>query len=138
MSDKKNMLSNKMKVGVERAPHRTLLKSLGFTNDDIQRPLIGVVNSYSEIIPGHMHLNSLSDAVKAGVYTAGGMPVEVQTIGVCDGLAMNHLGMKYSLASRELIADSVEIVARAHCFDAMVLMPNCDKIIPGMLMAAWP
>ena len=136
MSDKAKMLSDKMKTGVERAPHRTLLKSLGFTDEDIRRPLIGVVNSYSEIIPGHAHLNSLSTAVKAGILAAGGTPVETQTIGVCDGIAMNHLGMKYSLASRELIADSVEIVARAHCFDAMVLMPNCDKIVPGMLMAA--
>jgi len=102
----------------------------------MSRPLIGIVNSHSEIIPGHTHLKGLAAAVKAGVHRNGGTPVEVQTIGVCDGLAMNHLGMKYSLASRELIADSVEVVARAHCFDAMVLMPNCDKIIPGMLMAA--
>ncbi len=136
MSNGKKMLSDTMKQGVERAPHRSLLRSLGFTAEEMKRPLIGVVNSYSEIIPGHMHLRALGDAVKAGVYSAGGTPVEVQTIGVCDGLAMNHLGMKYSLASRELIADSVEVVARAHCFDAMVLVPNCDKIIPGMLMAA--
>ena len=136
MTEGKKMLSDTIKEGVERAPHRALLRSLGFTSEDIARPLIGVVNSYSEIIPGHVHLNRLAEAVKAGVYMAGGTPVEVGTIGVCDGIAMNHLGMKYSLASRELIADSVEIVARAHCFDAMVLMPNCDKIIPGMLMAA--
>jgi dihydroxy-acid dehydratase len=136
MTEGKKMLSDTMKKGVERAPHRALLRSLGFTSEDISRPLIGIVNSYSEIIPGHVHLNRLSEAVKAGVHVGGGTPVEVGTIGVCDGLAMNHLGMKYSLASRELIADSVEIVARAHCFDAMVLMPNCDKIIPGMLMAA--
>jgi len=129
-------LSKTIKHGVERAPHRALLRSLGFTAQDLERPLIGVVNSFSEIIPGHVHLNTLSQSVKAGVYMAGGTPIEVQTIGVCDGLAMNHSGMKYSLASRELIADSVEVVARAHCFDAMVLMPNCDKIIPGMLMAA--
>lgn len=135
MSNGKKMLSDTLKQGVERAPHRALLRSLGFTGEEMARPLIGVVNSYSEIIPGHIHLRALGDAVKAGIYSAGATPVEVQTIGVCDGLAMNHLGMKYSLASRELIADSVEVVARAHCFDAMVLMPNCDKIIPGMLMA---
>jgi dihydroxy-acid dehydratase len=136
MNQKKKMLSSTIKDGLERAPHRSLLRSLGFTGEDLVRPLVGIVNSSSEIIPGHLHLNKLSEAVKAGIYMGGGTPVEVQTIGVCDGLAMNHLGMKYSLASRELIADSVEVVARAHSFDALVLMPNCDKIIPGMLMAA--
>ena len=136
MSQEPDRPSRTLTEGVERAPHRSLLRSMGFTDQDMERPLIGVVNSYSEIIPGHMHLNSLAQAVKAGVYRAGGNPVEVGTIGVCDGLAMNHLGMKYSLASRELIADSVEVVARSHCFDAMVLVPNCDKIVPGMIMAA--
>ncbi len=130
------MKSDTMKAGVERAPHRSLLRSLGFTDEEIRRPFVGVINSYSEIIPGHINLDKIGQAVKSGVYMAGGMPVEVQTIGVCDGLAMNHLGMKYSLASRELIADSVETVVRAHCFDALVLVPNCDKIVPGMLMAA--
>ncbi|MFH0824305.1 MAG: dihydroxy-acid dehydratase [Pseudomonadota bacterium] len=128
--------SDTITEGIERAPHRALLRSLGFIDEELKRPLVGIVNSYSEIIPGHMHLKALSDAARAGIYMAGGMPVEVQTIGVCDGIAMTHLGMKSSLASREIIADSVEIVARAHCFDAMLLIPNCDKIIPGMLMAA--
>lgn len=136
MTQQKKTPSQTLKEGVERAPHRSLLRSVGFTSEDLNRPLIGVVNSYSEVIPGHFHLNQLGQAVKAGVLMAGGTPVETHTVGVCDGLAMNHLGMKYSLASRELIADSVEIVARAHCFDAMVLVPNCDKIVPGMLMAA--
>ncbi len=136
MTEKKKMLSNTVKQGVERAPHRALLRSAGFTAEDLDRPLIGIVNSHSEIVPGHVHLDKLCDAVKAGILMAGGTPVVTQTTGVCDGIAMNHLGMKYSLASREVIADSVEIVTRAHCFDALVLMPNCDKIIPGMLMAA--
>ncbi len=136
MSEQGTMRSDMMKKGIERSPHRSLLHSLGLTREEIARPIVGIINSYSEIIPGHVHLTNLASAVKAGVLMAGGTPMEVQTIGVCDGLAMNHFGMKYSLASRELIADSVEVVARAHCFDAMVLVPNCDKIIPGMLMAA--
>ena len=136
MSETSNMRSDTIKKGVVRAPHRSLLRALGLTEQELKRPLVGIVNSHSEIIPGHMNLNTLADAAKTGVLIGGGTPVQVQTIGVCDGLAMNHLGMKYSLASRELIADSVEVVARAHCFDAMVLIPNCDKIIPGMLMAA--
>jgi dihydroxy-acid dehydratase len=130
------MLSDEMKLGVERAPHRSLLRALGLTKREIDAPLVGVVNSYSEIIPGHTHLNAIADAVKVGVLMNGGTPVQVGAIGVCDGIAMNHLGMKYSLASRELIADSVETLARAHCFDALALVTNCDKIIPGMLMAA--
>ncbi len=128
--------SDALKRGPERAPHRALLRALGCTDDEMDRPFIGVVSSYNEAIPGHTGLRPLAEAVKAGVRMAGGVPFEVNTIGVCDGLAMNHEGMKYSLASRELIADSVEVVVRAHAFDALVLIPNCDKIIPGMLMAA--
>jgi len=130
------MRSDKMKKGLEKAPHRSLFKAMGYTDEEIARPIIGVVNSANEIVPGHMHLDIITDAVKAGVRSAGGTPVEFPTIGVCDGIAMNHEGMKYSLASRELIADSIEIMAVAHPFDGLVLVPNCDKIIPGMLMAA--
>ena len=130
------MRSDVIKEGIERAPHRALLHALGCSRSDMNKPFIGVVNSYSEIIPGHMHLNEIAAAVKTGVQMAGGVPFEVNTIAVCDGIAMNHEGMKYSLPSRELIADSVEIVAMAHAFDALVFIPNCDKIIPGMLMAA--
>jgi dihydroxy-acid dehydratase len=130
------MKSDAVKKGVERAPHRSLLHALGFTNWEIDQPFVGVVNSYSEVVPGHIHLQQIAQAVKAGIRAGGGTPFEVGTIGVCDGIAMNHEGMKYSLASRELIADSVETVVRAHAFDALVLVPNCDKIIPGMLMAA--
>jgi len=130
------MRSNAVKRGPERAPHRSLLRALGCTDEEMERPFIGVINSYNEAIPGHVGLRQIADAVKAGIRMAGGTPFESNTIGVCDGLAMNHLGMKYSLASRELIADSVEVVAQAHAFDALVLIPNCDKIIPGMLMAA--
>jgi dihydroxy-acid dehydratase len=130
------MQSDAVKKGVERAPHRSLLRALGVTEWEIEQPFVGVVNSYSEIIPGHTHLRQVADAVKAGIRAGGGTPFEVGTIGVCDGIAMNHAGMKYSLASRELIADSVETVVQGHAFDALVLVPNCDKIIPGMLMAA--
>jgi len=130
------MKSDAIKEGIERAPHRSLLRALGVTDQEMGRPFIGVINSFSEIIPGHAHLRRIAEAVKEGVRMAGGVPFEVNTIGVCDGLAMNHPGMKYSLASRELIADSVEVVAQAHAFDGLVLIPNCDKIIPGMLMAA--
>ncbi len=130
------MKSHQVKQGVERAPHRALLKACGYTDSEIQRPLIGIANSANTVIPGHVHLNTLADAVKAGIYMAGGTPVEFGVIGVCDGIAMNHEGMKYSLASRELIADSVEVMAKAHSFDALVMIPNCDKIVPGMLMAA--
>ena len=125
-----------MKKGVEKAPHRSLFKAMGYTQLEIDRPLIGVVNSANEIIPGHIHLDRIAEGVKAGIRSAGGTPVEFSTIGVCDGIAMNHAGMRYSLASRELIADSVEIMAMAHPFDGLVLIPNCDKIIPGMMMAA--
>ncbi|RJP55823.1 MAG: dihydroxy-acid dehydratase [Deltaproteobacteria bacterium] len=130
------MRSDLMKKGLEKAPHRSLFKAMGYTDEEITRPIIGVVNSQSEIIPGHIHLRDIAESVKAGIRSAGGTPVEFSTIGVCDGIAMNHQGMKYSLASRELIADSIEIMACAHPFDALVLIPNCDKIVPGMLMAA--
>jgi len=125
-----------MKKGIEKAPHRSLFKAMGYTQTEIDRPIIGVVNSANEIIPGHIHLDKIAEGVKAGIRLAGGTPVEFNTIGVCDGIAMNHAGMRYSLASRELIADSVEIMAMAHPFDALVMIPNCDKIIPGMMMAA--
>ncbi|KPA18074.1 dihydroxy-acid dehydratase [Candidatus Magnetomorum sp. HK-1] len=130
------MKSDCAKKGIERAPHRSLFKAMGYTESEIERPLIGIANAANGIIPGHIHLNNLVDAVKAGVYMAGGTPIEFGVIGVCDGIAMNHEGMKYSLASRELIADSIEIMATAHAFDAMVFVPNCDKIVPGMLMAS--
>ena len=122
--------------GAERAPNRSLFYALGYTDEEINRPLIGVVSAYSEIVPGHAHLDKLAEAVKAGVRIAGGTPILVPSIGVCDGIAMGHIGMKYSLPSRELICDSVETMARAHGFDGLVLVPNCDKIVPGMLMAA--
>jgi dihydroxy-acid dehydratase len=130
------MKSDQVKKGIDRAPHRSLFKAMGYTDREMSRPLIGIANSANEIIPGHIHLNRIVEAVKAGVYMAGGMPVTFGTIGVCDGIAMNHLGMKYSLGSRELIADSIEVMALAHAFDALVLVVNCDKIVPGMLMAA--
>jgi len=130
------MKSDVVKKGIERAPHRSLLRALGCTRDEMDKPFIGIVNSFSEIVPGHMHLQGIAEAAKAGVREEGGVPFEVNTIAVCDGIAMNHPGMKYSLPSRELIADSVEIVAEAHGFDALVFIPNCDKIVPGMLMAA--
>ena len=130
------MKSDIVKKGIERAPHRSLFKAIGYTDTELQRPLVGVVNSANTIIPGHVHLDYIVEAVKAGIYMGGGTPVEFGTIGVCDGIAMNHVGMKYSLASRELIADSIEVMATAHAFDAMVMVTNCDKIVPGMLMAA--
>ncbi len=130
------MKSDIAKKGIERAPHRALFKSMGYTDAEIRKPLIGIANSVNTIIPGHMHLDKIVDAVRAGIHMAGGTPIEFGGIGVCDGIAMNHPGMKYSLASRELIADSIEVMAIAHAFDALVLVPNCDKIVPGMLMAA--
>jgi len=130
------MKSDAVKRGIERAPHRALMHAVGWSRADIDKPLIGVINSFTEIVPGHIHLPQIAQAVKAGVRSGGGVPFEVNTIAVCDGIAMNHPGMKYSLPSRELIADSVEIMAEAHAFDALVFIPNCDKIIPGMLMAA--
>jgi dihydroxy-acid dehydratase len=130
------MRSDAMKKGLEKAPHRSLFKAMGLTDEEIRRPMVGIANSANEIIPGHIHLDKIAQAVKAGVRMAGGTPIEFSTIGVCDGIAMNHEGMKYSLCSRELIADSVEIMAKAHPFDGLVMIPNCDKIVPGMLMAA--
>ena len=130
------MYSDVVKKGLEKTPHRSLMKALGLTDEEIQRPLIGVVSAKNEIIPGHTHLDKIAEAVKAGVRIAGGTPIEFPAIGVCDGIAMGHIGMKYSLASRELIADSIESMAVAHGFDALVLIPNCDKIVPGMLIAA--
>ncbi|MEM0011230.1 MAG: dihydroxy-acid dehydratase [Candidatus Bathyarchaeia archaeon] len=130
------MRSNVIKYGVERAPHRSLLKALGVTDNELDKPFIAVVNSYTNIVPGHMHLNTLADAVKAGVRSAGGVPFEFNTIAICDGIAMGHNGMKYSLPSRELIANSIEAMIEAHKFDGMVMITNCDKITPGMLIAA--
>lgn len=130
------MKSQQVKEGLEKAPHRSLFKALGLTDEEMKRPFIGIVNSKNDIVPGHINLDKIAEAVKAGVRLAGGIPFEFQTIAVCDGIAMNHTGMKYSLGSRELIADSVEIMATAHAFDALVFIPNCDKVVPGMLMAA--
>lgn len=130
------MRSDNLKVGANRAPHRSLLKSLGITDSEMKRPFIAVVNSVNDYVPGHTHLREIGDSVKAGIRNAGGVPFEFSTIGVCDGLSMNHKGMKYSLASRELIADSIEVMLTAHPLDAAVFIPNCDKIVPGMLMAA--
>ena len=130
------MISDQVTQGVDRAPHRSLFYAAGFSDEELQKPLIGVVCAQSDIIPGHTHLAKLAECVKAGIYAAGGTPVVVPAIGVCDGIIMGHRGMHYSLASRELIADSVETLAAAHCFDGLVLIPNCDKIVPGMLMAA--
>mgnify|MGYP001809821144 CR=1 FL=1 len=130
------MKSDRTKKGIERAPHRSLFRAMGYIDEEMARPIIGIVNSKNEIIPGHTHLGAIVDAVKAGVRMAGGTPMEFPAIGVCDGIAMNHEGMKYSLVTRELIADSIECVATAHAFDALVMIPNCDKIVPGMLMAA--
>ncbi|MFA6866020.1 MAG: dihydroxy-acid dehydratase [Clostridia bacterium] len=130
------MNSDKVKVGADKAAHRSLFKSLGWIDEQIARPMIGIVSAQSEIVPGHIHLESIANAVKEGVLMAGGMPVVIPAIGVCDGIAMGHEGMKYSLVTRELIADSVECMAKAHAFDALVLVPSCDKIIPGMIMGA--
>ncbi len=130
------MRSDRTKKGIERAPHRSLFRAMGYTDEELERPIIGVVNSKNEIIPGHIHLQQIVDAVKAGIRMAGGTPMEFPAIGVCDGIAMGHEGMKYSLVTRELIADSIECVATAHAFDGLVMIPNCDKIVPGMLMAA--
>jgi dihydroxy-acid dehydratase len=130
------MRSDEMKSGIERAPHRSLLKALGLTDKDIAKPFIGVANSFTTIVPGHIHLRNIGEAVKAGVLEAGGTPFEFNTIAVCDGLAMGHQGMRYSLPSRELIADSVEVMVQAHRLDGVILISNCDKITPGMLMAA--
>jgi dihydroxy-acid dehydratase len=130
------MKSDNSKKGIGRAPHRSLFYAMGYTDEELSRPIVGVVNAHNEIIPGHIHLDAIAEAVKAGIRMAGGTPMEFPAIGVCDGIAMNHEGMKYSLVTRELIADSIECVATAHAFDALVMIPNCDKIVPGMLMAA--
>lgn len=130
------MRSDRVKKGVARAPHRSLFKGMGYIDEEIGAPLIGVVTAKSEIVPGHMHLDRMSEAVKTGIRIAGGTPIEIPAIGVCDGIAMGHQGMKYSLVTRELIADSIECMAEAHGFDGLVLVPNCDKIVPGMLMGA--
>ena len=132
------MISDNVKKGRDRAPHRSLFYALGLTEEELSRPLIAIVNAQSEVIPGHMHLDKVAQAAADGVRMAGGTPIEVPAIGVCDGIAMGHDGMHYSLPSRELIADSVETLVRAHAFDGMVLIPNCDKVVPGMLMAAAP
>lgn len=130
------MLSDNIKKGAEKAPQRSLLKAAGLTQGQLERPLIGIVNSFNEIVPGHIHLQTVARAVKDGVLATGGTPLEFNTIGVCDGLAMGHEGMKYSLCTREIIADSIECMVKAHCFDGLVFIPSCDKIVPGMLIAA--
>src|SRR3990172_1423136 len=130
------MRSDRIKRGIERAPHRSLLRALGLTDYELSLPFVGIVNSYSEIIPGHVHLRTIAEAAKAGVRSAAGVPFEVNVPAVDDGIAMNHQGMRFSLPSRELIADAVEVMAEAHAFDALVFVPSCDKITPGMLMAA--
>ncbi len=130
------MNSDQIKTGWERAPHRSLLRATGLSSEDINKPLIGICNSFTEIIPGHVHLDKVSRYIKSHVRKAGGTPIEFNTIGICDGIAMGHMGMKYSLPSRELIADCVESMIKAHCFDALICIPNCDKIVPGMLMGA--
>ena len=130
------MISDRVKKGPDKTPHRSLFKAMGYTDEELSKPLIGVVNAQNEIIPGHIHLDNIAKAVKAGILAAGGTPIEVPAIGVCDGIAMGHIGMHYSLPTRELIADSIECQATAHAFDGLVLIPNCDKIVPGMLMAA--
>lgn len=130
------MRSDKMKKGLEKAPHRSLFGGMGYLPEELERPIVGIANSANELIPGHIHLDKVCQAVKDGIRLAGGTPMEFSTIGICDGIAMNHEGMKYSLGSRELICDSVEVMAKAYPFDGLVLVPNCDKIIPGMMMAA--
>ena len=130
------MKSDAVKKGLQQAPHRSLFNALGMTEEEMERPLVGIVCSYNEIVPGHMNLDKIANAVKMGVAMAGGTPIMFPAIAVCDGIAMGHEGMKYSLASRELIADSVETMIMAHAFDGAVLVPNCDKIVPGMVMAA--
>ena len=130
------MNSDSVKRGVDRAPHRSLFRALGLTDREINKTFVGIVNSFTELVPGHMHLRQIAEAVKAGVRENGGTPFEFSTIAVCDGIAMGHVGMHFSLASRELIADSIEIMARAHGLDALVFIPSCDKVVPGMLMAA--
>ena len=131
-----SLRSDNVTKSAERAPNRSLFYAMGYTKEELERPLIGVVSAHSEIVPGHIHLDKIAEAVKAGIRMAGGTPVLIPAIGVCDGIAMGHIGMKYSLASRELICDSVETMTMAHQLDGLVLVPNCDKIVPGMVMAA--
>ena len=130
------MKSDNVKVGMQQAPHRSLFNALGMTEEEMKKPLVGIVCSYNEIVPGHMNLDKIAQAVKLGVAEAGGTPVMFPAIAVCDGIAMGHIGMKYSLVTRDLIADSTECMATAHQFDALVMIPNCDKNVPGLLMAA--
>ena len=130
------MRSDSVKTGTQQAPHRSLFNALGYTEEERTRPMIGIVSSYNEIVPGHMNLDKIVEAVKLGVAMAGGMPVVFPAIAVCDGIAMGHIGMKYSLVTRDLIADSTECMALAHGFDGLVMVPNCDKNVPGLLMAA--
>ena len=130
------MKSDAVKTGMQQAPHRSLFNALGMTEEEMRKPLVGIVSSYNEIVPGHMNLDKIVDAVKLGVAMAGGTPVVFPAIAVCDGIAMGHIGMKYSLVTRDLIADSTECMALAHQFDALVMVPNCDKNVPGLLMAA--
>ena len=130
------MRSDAVKTGTQQAPHRSLFNALGMTKEEMDRPLVGIVSSYNEIVPGHMNLDKITQAVKLGVAMAGGTPVMFPAIAVCDGIAMGHVGMKYSLVTRDLIADSTEAMAMAHQFDALVMIPNCDKNVPGLLMAA--
>ena len=130
------MKSDAVRKGMQQAPHRSLFNALGMTKEEMERPLVGIVSSYNEIVPGHMNLDKITEAVKMGVAMAGGTPVVFPAIAVCDGIAMGHIGMKYSLVTRDLIADSTEAMALAHQFDALVMVPNCDKNVPGLLMAA--
>ena len=130
------MRSDTVKVGMQQAPHRSLFNALGLTEEELSKPLVGIVSSYNEIVPGHMNLDKIVEAVKLGVAMAGGTPIVFPAIAVCDGIAMGHIGMKYSLVTRDLIADSTECMAMAHQFDALVMVPNCDKNVPGLLMAA--
>ena len=130
------MKSDAVKTGMQQAPHRSLFNALGMTKEELAKPLVGIVSSYNEIVPGHMNLDKIVEAVKLGVAMAGGTPVVFPAIAVCDGIAMGHMGMKYSLVTRDLIADSTECMAIAHQFDALVMVPNCDKNVPGLLMAA--
>ena len=130
------MKSDNVKKGMQQAPHRSLFNALGFTEEEMKKPMVGIVSSYNEIVPGHMNLDKITEAVKLGVAMAGGTPVMFPAIAVCDGIAMGHIGMKYSLVTRDLIADSTECMAVAHGFDGLVMIPNCDKNVPGLLMAA--
>ena len=130
------MRSDNVKTGMQQAPHRSLFNALGLTKEELERPLVGIVCSYNEIVPGHMNLDKIANAVKMGVAMAGRTPIMFPAIAVCDGIAMGHIGMKYSLVTRDLIADSTEAMAMAHQFDALVMIPNCDKNVPGLLMAA--